>query len=502
MTRAAAAPGRPTRGATTNEEKQFMFSKRRLRLTAGPRRPRPHACLMLLLLCAAAPANAQFSSGSNGADGAFNPTANVTLQVPESGVFNFTTVNIPQNVEVTFNKNSRNTPVTILASGNVVIAGRILLDGAHWNARFGGAGGPGGFRGGNGGTPIDNINGTPGDGPGGGGGAVGGTTGAGNGGAGGFFAPGDNGIQKQGDAVVGQGGVRYGTRVLLPLIGGSGGGGGSAVAGTNVVGSGGGGGGGAILIASSTSVSFPDNSDVYRGIYARGGESGPRFAVTSGGSGSGGAIRIVANTVSGSPCLNVSSGPNNFYIPTGSAGIIRVEAFDLSQYAPRCSLNEQTFGQPNPVSLPNTPTLRIVSVGGVAAPANPVGSSNAAPDIVVPTSVSNPVQVVVGGANLPPGTAVQVRLTPETGAPSAVNGTLGGTNASSSTTVALTLPAGGVSVLRATVTLNVLVAFGGPAFIEGERIERVEVAATFGGASSLVYVTSSGRRVTAAALLR
>src|SRR5215212_8896487 len=86
--------------------------------------------LLLMLVFAAWPAKAQFSSGSTGADGAFNPVANTTLQIPPSGVFNFTTVNIPQNVEIRFTKNAKNTPVTILTTGNVVIGGRIFIDGA------------------------------------------------------------------------------------------------------------------------------------------------------------------------------------------------------------------------------------------------------------------------------------------------------------------------------------------------------------------------------------
>ncbi|HET6974815.1 MAG TPA: hypothetical protein VFI24_00715 [Pyrinomonadaceae bacterium] len=453
------------------------------------------ATVLLTLVCAAPAARAQFSSGSTGADGAFNPVANTTLQVPPSGVFNFTTVNIPQNVEIRFIKNSKNTPVTILASGNVVIGGRIFIDGADRNGRFGGEGGPGGFRGGNGGTSIDQVNGSAADGPGGGAGGLGGTTGAGAGGGGGFFGPGANGIIKTGDGVVGPGGPRYSTRVLLPLIGGSGGGGGSTFPGSNVVAGGGGGGGGAILIASSTSISFPDNSDGTRGIYSRGGAGGPGNSELSGGSGSGGAIRIVSNTVSGSPCLDIRSLPDNFNIAVGSAGIIRIEAFDLSQYVPRCSTTAITLGQPNPVTLANAPTLSIASVGGIAAPVDRKASFGAPPDIVVPTSVSNPVQVVVNGTNLPSGTAIQVKLTPESGSPTTVSGTLTGSTAASTTTVNLTLPNGGLSVIRATVTLDVLIAFGKPIFINGEKVEKVEVAAGFGGASDLIYITSSGRRV-------
>src|ERR1041384_5632925 len=454
------------------------------------------AVLFVVLIFAASQTKAQFSSGSTGADGAFNPVANTTLQVPPSGVFNFTTVNIPQNIEVRFMKTAKNTPVTILATGNVVIAGRIFIDGADRNGRFGGEGGPGGFRGGNGGTPLDSINGSPGDGPGGGGGGIGGTTGNSTGGGGGFFGAGAPGILKSGDGVVGAGGTRYGSRTLLPLIGGSGGGGGSSFAGSNNVG--GGGGGGAILIASSTSISFPDNSDPNRGIFARGGAGGPAFADFTGGSGSGGSIRIVANTVSGSPCFDVRSLPNNFNVAAGSGGIIRVEAFDLSLYVPRCSTNEQTLGQPNPVTLPNAPTLSIVSVGGIAAPADRRASFGAPPDVIVPTSVPNPVQVVVNATNLPSGTAIQVKLTPESGNPTTVTGSLSGSTSASTTTVNMTLPNGGISIIRATVTLDVLIAFGKPIFINGEKIEKIEVASSFGGTSELVYITSSGRRVTTA----
>ena len=51
----------------------------------------------LFLLAAAVNVRAQntFSSGSTGADGPFAPTTSQTILVPESGVFNFTTVNIP-----------------------------------------------------------------------------------------------------------------------------------------------------------------------------------------------------------------------------------------------------------------------------------------------------------------------------------------------------------------------------------------------------------------------
>jgi hypothetical protein len=452
------------------------------------------ALLLSLLALSATSAQAQFSSGSTGADGAFNPTSNVTVTLPPSGVFNYTTVNIPPGVQVRYTRNALNTPITILAQGNVTISGQIIIDGDDGNGRLGGRGGPGGFRGGNGGSYLDAPYGTPGDGPGGGGGGSSSTlSGIGGGGGGGFFQNGVNGSSSNG-GTGGVGGSRYGTKILMPLIGGSGGGGSGVNGGSQNVGSGGGGGGGAIILASSTSITFGAGAQFFQeGIYARG--ANHNSGDNNQGSGSGGAIRLVANTISGSPCLNVAGGFGFNLGGNAALGIVRVEGFDLSALNPQCSTSSITQSQPNPVTLANSPTLRIDSVGGVSAPANPVGLINAPPDIVVPTSVSNPVAVVVNATNLASGTTIQVQLTPESGAPTTANGTLTGSTSSSTTTVNMTLPSGGISVIRATVTLDVLVALGKPTFINGERVEKVEIASTFGSASELVYITRSGRRI-------
>lgn len=444
---------------------------------------------------------AQFTSGSNGVDGAFNPASNVTITLPPNGVFNYTTVNIPPGVQVRYTRNALNTPVTLLAQGNVTISGQIILSGTEGNGRLGGPPGPGGFRGGNGGSYLDSPYGTPGDGPGGGsGGSSIPLSGIGGGGGGGYFQSGSNGGSVNG-GTGGQGGLRYGTRTLLPLIGGSGGGGSGVNANSQNVELGGGGGGGAIVIASSTSITFAPGAQFFQeGVDARG--AGHNSGDNSSGGGSGGAIRLVANTISGSPCLNVAGGSGFGVGGNGASGIVRVEGFNLSGLNPQCSTSSITLGQPNPVTLANTPTLRIASVGGLAPPANPVGLINAPPDIVVPTSVPNPVSVVVNGTNLPSGTVIQVKLTPETGDPTSVSGTLTGSTASSTATVNLTLPNGGVSVIRATVTLDVLLALGRPTFIDGEKVDKVEVAATFGGQPEIVYIMRNGRRVTTADLQR
>ncbi|MFN8000558.1 MAG: hypothetical protein U0X75_06020 [Acidobacteriota bacterium] len=96
-----------------------------------PRRDWRWLAMWLLVGLTALTAHAQgnFNSGSTGADGAFNPTQSQQIQLPESGVFNYTTVNIPVGVLITYKRNSRNTPVTILASGNVTISGVIDVSG-------------------------------------------------------------------------------------------------------------------------------------------------------------------------------------------------------------------------------------------------------------------------------------------------------------------------------------------------------------------------------------
>ena len=246
---------------------------------------------LLLLACGSSAVFAQtpFNSGSTGADGALNDTTlpaactratnTITCTLPAStpgGVFNFTTVTIPAGVTLQFIKNARNTPVTMLATGDVTINGMINIKGTRAVGIAGAEGGPGGFRGGDGGVGIeaDLVAGKSGEGPG------GGSAGKSNnifGGGAGFAIVGAtsaNGNAQNG----GLGGPRYGSRTLLPLIGGSGGGG--TAASTSSPGNGGGGGGGAILIASSGRILFGSTSS---GIDATGGNS----AFTAGG-GSGG----------------------------------------------------------------------------------------------------------------------------------------------------------------------------------------------------------------------
>jgi hypothetical protein len=121
------------------------------------------SAVFLMSALAMASAQAAFDSGSTGADGALNPTVNTEIVLPPSGILNYTTVNIPAGVTVTFKKNAANTPVHILASGNVTIAGYVDIrgqdakstgtygDGVLGDDGIPGTGGPGGFDGGRGG---------------------------------------------------------------------------------------------------------------------------------------------------------------------------------------------------------------------------------------------------------------------------------------------------------------------------------------------------------------
>ncbi|MEW6131395.1 MAG: hypothetical protein AB1757_30480 [Acidobacteriota bacterium] len=440
-----------------------------------------------------------FNSGSTGADGAFAPTASQTIQVPESGVFNFTTINIPGGVTITFTRNSRNTPVTLLASGNVTISGVIRVDGqAGAGNGNSGLGGSGGYMGGSGGLGFSSFTGISGDGPGGGGsgGSINGAS-FGGGGGGGFALAGGNGLGQN----VGAGGARYGSSTLLPLIGGSGGGGGGAATGKN--GGGGGGGGGAILIASSGSITFGSGGQ----INAKGGDGGRIFLATDGGSGgggSGGAIRLVANTISApnTASLDVRGGTGggqsfggSINGGNGAVGYLRVEAFDRSGLNLSTSSVPVSFALPNALTVANAPQLRITSVAGVSAPASPLGSLQGQPDVIIPTSQTNPVNVVIEATNVPVGLNVQVTVIPANGNRATVQSNpLNGTDAASSTTASVALPAG-TSLLSAVVVIDLTQANAAPLFKFGERIDRIEVAATFGGVSEVIYITRAGRRI-------
>lgn len=434
-----------------------------------------------------------FDAGSTGTDGAFSPTASVDLQLPPGGVFNFTTVNIPTGVTVTFKKNATNTPVTILASGNVTIAGTINLNGgagAPTGVESGGnqaddglpgRGGPGGYDGGAGGLTVGAVRrGSDGLGPGGGLGVPYSASYYGGGGAG-FASAGST-------YVTGAGGPAYGASTLIPLIGGSGGGGGAG--GTNFKGAGGGG-GGALLIASSGAVSITGT------ITANGGLGGSVSGTNSGGAGgggSGGAIRIIATRLSGNGTITANAGgagsaPNPGYAGWGSVGRIRLEAETMERTS--STVPVYAFGAPGAVYVPGLPVLAITGVAGAAAPAAPTGNA----DITLPADTANPVTVTFAASGIPLGTTIKLIVVPQnaaaiTATSTALSGTL--ENASASATVSLP---SGASTLSATTSYSVVASIGDALSIyaQGERVDRVELAAGIQQVPIVTLITVSGK---------
>jgi hypothetical protein len=411
-----------------------------------------------------------FSSGSTGALGAFTPTSNTTVALPPDGVLNYTTVNIPAGVTITFQRNVANTAVTLLATGDVTIAGTLSVNGASGlnnSQAIAALGGPGGFPGGISSSPS-----TGGSGPGGG-------------------AP----------SGFGNINATYGAPAsfvsLVPLFGGSGGGGGLAVPLSQA---GGGGGGGAIVIASSTRITVPSTGR----ITADGGSGAGGFGGTAfnAGAGSGGAIRLVAPEVSGTGTLEAIGGIGGPTSVRAGDGRIRLESTSGSFTGPRTpaasvSTTLEPVTSTSTPSTANLPSLTITSVNSVAAPPVLTGSYGAA-DLSLPQGTTNPVSVTVTAQNLPFPTPFTIQVIPQLSGPSSVTGTLTGPVA----TVQVTLPLGEVTRLLA------LASFMAPTqaaslfpLIEGEPVDQVLVAAWQGEPSVVTFITRSGKAVPAAEVM-
>lgn len=414
-----------------------------------------------------------FSSGSTGADGAFAPAVTTTVTLPPNGIFNYTTVAIPAGVTVTFAKNAINTPVTMLATGDVTIDGIIDVNGTNGTAGTstqpartpGVAGGPGGFAGGNGAAPNAGTPATVGLGPGGG-------------------IP----CCPSGTSRNGKYGASSSFVSVLPVFGGSGGAGGSNFG--ALAGGAGGGGGGAIVIASSTSITVPGS------IRANGGAG---TGSTPGGLGSGGAIRLVAPTINGAGILRAVAGPGAF---TTSHGRIRVEAFSLGftgTSTPQFSYSP-AVGPVTASSVPALilPTLTMTSIGGVAVPAQPTGSYGT-PDVALPGSATNPVQVALAAGNVPDNTSFTVRVISQDGQFTEVPGSFGAP--ATTATAAVTLPTGQVSIVLVYSSFTLPQIARLFPLIDGEPVDHLMLAAAPGQPSQMTLVTASGKTVPASEIL-
>lgn len=336
--------------------------------------------------------------GANGSSGVLNITQNTTidLSLAASGawdaansangiydpdkwavVFNYSSVNIDAGATLTFTNHPSKAPVVWLVSGNVTIAGTVSLNGQ--SSRTPPAlsePGPGGFRGGSGYY------------------GVGVADGAGFGPKGGFRVA--RGGSYGGD-------LSYGNPSLIPLIGGSGGSGS-----TDQSARGGGAGGGAILIACSGIVTL-DGS-----VTSVGGAGGDYYFGRLSGAGSGGGIRVVCSELVGTGNIRALGG-NGGYNLAATFGRIRIErvsslgAFTIS---PDPSVVPLTTGASALLWPPSTaPQVRVVSIGGVAAPTDPraaFGASGA--DVALPETTTT--AVLIETTNVEQASTVEVRLTP------------------------------------------------------------------------------------------
>lgn len=444
-----------------------------------------------------------FDSGSTGSDGALNPNVDSEVQVPASGILNYSSIDIPSGVTVRFLRNALNTPVTLLVSGNATIAGSIDVSGQAAPDANGagngnvaddglpGEGGPGGYAGGLGGT-IDTVppnarNGQAGIGP--GGGRPGPTTAYNCFGGGGSF-----GTRGEAAGCSGTQSDSYANPDLLPMVGGSGGAGGVAY--LSLGGSGGGGGGGALLIAASGTLQVSGSILANGG---RGGNVGNALSAggATGGGGSGGAIRLVATTLTGNGTVNAVGGNGGVFsnytnTANGGAGRIRFEAETFQRTA---STNPPyTQGLPGGLFVDGLPTIRISAVAGQPAPAEPTGHS----DIILPANAPNPVAVELATTGVPLGTTISVVVTPPHGAPTtSVSNGLQGTVGAATATANVSLP-DGPSVLLATLSYSVAGTQQQALsrYTDGEKVISVELAASMGGNATTTLITASGKRVT------
>ncbi|NKB24340.1 MAG: hypothetical protein GKR87_08200 [Kiritimatiellae bacterium] len=335
-----------------------------------------------------------FSAGSDGSYGALNITSGVvTLNMPADGIFHCTTITISNGATLKFTRNALNTPVYLLATGDILVDGTIDVSGQAGSTGFPGDGGPGGF---DGGVPAFD-DGTPGAGQG---------PGAGLGGEAAYngSSPVGSGSyqSRAASSVDSNDGNTYGSSLLIPIIGSSGGGGT-----TGNPGKGEGGGGGAILLASDTRI------DVNGFILAKGGQGGFNQSTLYWNGGSGGAIRLVAPIVAGSGECDVEDAVGSH----AGNGRVRVDAIDRSQLSlslfnpsGSSSVGGVMMVFPNPL-----PRLDLIEVAGDPIPEGTAAAQN----ILLPFGANSNQTVLVQakdftGTNLP----IRVVLTPESGSPS------------------------------------------------------------------------------------
>lgn len=338
-------------------------------------------------------------------------------------VFKYSSVNIGAGRTVTFVNHLSRAPVVWLVNGDVTINGTVSASGQRWGSPTLAEPGPGGFRGGSGrlGAGVEAA------------------AGFGVGGGGENSSLTSGGAGSYGSVGASPSSPAYGTPSLIPLIGGSGGGG--AGHGNSTVG--GGAGGGAILIACENTVTIAG------AVRANGGNGRVDGLITlTAAPGSGGGIRIVANTLAGNGSITALGGTatEGTQGATGPGGVgrIRIERFNNSNtiaVTPDPSIVPIAAGETALLWPPSgSPEVRIVSIGGVAAPADPRSEfGTVGADVPLPQNSST--QVVIETKNVEEsGSVVEVRVTPRSNGNAIVRNATKGTVSGTTILWTATLP--------------------------------------------------------------
>jgi hypothetical protein len=383
-----------------------------------------------------------FTNGSTGVDGPldftgfesgtiidFDPkTFTPPFDTDGDSVYHFTTINIPEGVTVKLRANKAGfAPIRWLATGAVIINGMVDLNGTNGHAanrslRGLSLPGPGGFHGGMGADAIMGVPATQGFGP--GGGCV---TDNGKG-----WPAGHTTIHGGTDTNCPNLTKIYGTRFLLPLVGGSGGAGSRTTHGYSAAG--GGAGGGAILIASPVSITVNGK------ISANGGSAVDGSGASGG---SGGAIRLVSKIVTGNGRLTTDGGSTWWWDSSpSSSGRTRIETLGSTFTGLISGEITSVTMMPEPILLPSSgsPVIRIASVDNLPVPSTPRGIFTPA-DITINKPL--PVAIAIEGKNIPIDTKVTITVLNETEGPIVIESSpLAGTMDSSTATVDLKFPTG------------------------------------------------------------
>lgn len=384
-----------------------------------------------------------YDSGSTGADGALclgdrvrsgdgltcvpgTGDFNLVVPLPPSGILNYTTVYVSAGATLRFLRNAANTPVYLLASGDVAIWGTIDVSGGSGTCAlttgytptadadllcWGGIGGPGGDDGGSFGVlgPSDGLGPDAGGHAGGAIGDVGEDVCAGGGGAG-PTTQGQFGACRVAGICVEPGSELAGVGWKYTHGGGGGGAGLMYWGDEPSIGDveAGGGGGGALIIASSGRI------QVFGTLFARGGARGAH-----GGGGGGGLLRLVADEVTShdgtsqytaglyaeSYCQYAPWSQAPFCTPfadgvaaCGAPGVIEVETLDASRFwvqsTPTVHYGSPRTALPWGESQAQQPRLTITKIAELAVPAlPPTAHPHRQPLVTLPTGVALTVEI-------------------------------------------------------------------------------------------------------------